>query len=264
MFLAFAAAIRTGTFTRCGQVAGHQTVATTLRHVAQTFVLDGQPDPRKDGPGQELSLAFKRLFAAYRSEDPAPKPELALPVSVFLDIIAHEGASGKPKEQALADLIVMAFFCLIRVGEYTLSARSRQTRTVIRRKDLQFWHTLPDGRQARLDHRAPYLRLAQAAAVTLTLDNQKNGARDAMIHHYAVPDNPLCPVKAAARRFSQVRLLRPHDPNTPLSLYSATAHVTGTLVRDTLRKAAFRTMLWLQGYDLARVGSHSIRSSGAM
>ena len=31
-----------------------------------------------------------------------------------------------------------------------------------------------------------------------------------------------------------------------------------------IRVAALRSMIWLQGYDLLRTGSHSIRASGAM
>ena len=31
-----------------------------------------------------------------------------------------------------------------------------------------------------------------------------------------------------------------------------------------LRKAALRSMIWLHGYDLQRIGPHSLRASGAM
>jgi hypothetical protein len=127
--MAFAARVRAGAFGQ-GRQIGCQFVATSLRHVSQAFVLANHPDPRSGiANGPELGLAFTRLFHSYRAEDPAPRPQLALPVSVFQDIMSHEGASLDPKDQALANLVVIAFFFLLRVGEYTLPTGNRHTRT---------------------------------------------------------------------------------------------------------------------------------------
>jgi hypothetical protein len=262
--MAFAAKVRAGAFGQ-GRQVGCQSVATALRHVAQTFVLAGYPDPRSGLTGPELGLAFTRLFHSYKAEDPAPRPQLALPVSVFQDIMTHEGASLAPKDKALADLVVIAFFFLLRVGEYTPPAGNKRTRTTqIRRKDMQFWKTQPNGVLARLSPLSTLADLLQADSVTITLDNQKNGQRDATLHHDAIPTNPLCPVQACARRFVQMRACDPTNPNAILSLYAPGKHVTASQMAGVLQVAAVRSMIWLQGYDLKRVGPHSLRASGAM
>jgi hypothetical protein len=79
--MAFAARVRAGAFGNSRQI-GCQAVAMALRHVAQVFVRANYDDPQgKSGP--ELGLAFTRLYHSYRNENPAPRPQLALPVSVF-------------------------------------------------------------------------------------------------------------------------------------------------------------------------------------
>jgi len=177
----------------------------------------------------------------------------------------HEGTSIHPKDRALADLVVIAFFFLLRVGEYTPPTGNRRTRTTqIRRKDLQFWKKQPDGGLARLSPLATLEDLLLADSVTITLDNQKNGQRDATLHHDSLPTNPLCPVRACARRFVQMRTCDPTNPNAILSLYAPGKHVTSVQMAGGIQVAAVRSMIWLQGYDIKRVGPHSLRASGAM
>jgi hypothetical protein len=261
--MAFAARVRSGAFGH-GKQVGCQSVATALRHVSQAFVLASYGDPRREVYSPELGLAFTRLYHSYKNEDPAPKPQLAIPVSVFEDIMKHEGTSAAPKDRALADLVILAFFFLLRVGEYTPSG-NRQTRTTqLRRKDLQFWRQRPNGIMDRLSPLSTLEDLLEADSVTITIDNQKNGQRDASLHHDALPTNTLCPVKAAARRFVQVRTCAPHNSNAIISLYAPQKHVTALQMSGGLRRAALRSMIWLQGYDLARIGPHSLRASGAM
>jgi hypothetical protein len=64
--------------------------------------------------------------------------------------------------------------------------------------------------------------LLEADSVMITLDNQKNGQRDAVLHHEALRNNPLCPCKAAARRFVSMRICDPNNTNAILSLYART------------------------------------------
>jgi integrase len=177
----------------------------------------------------------------------------------------NEGASIDPKETAVADLVVIAFFFLLRVGEYTPPSTDRRTRTTqIRRKDLQFWKRQPSGLITRLSPMTPLANLLTADSVTITLDNQKNGQRDATLHHEALPTNPLCPVRACARRFAQIRLCDPLNPNAILSLYAPHKHVSARQMAAGIQRGAVRSMIWMQGYDLRRIGPHSLRASGAM
>jgi hypothetical protein len=53
--------------------------------------------PPREVYSPELGLAFTRLYHNYKNEDPAPKPHLALPISVIEDVMKHEGALFDPK-----------------------------------------------------------------------------------------------------------------------------------------------------------------------
>jgi hypothetical protein len=104
----------------------------------------------------------------------------------------------------------------------------------------------------------------EADATTITPDNQKNGQRDAALHHDAIPNNPMCPCKAAARRFIRIRLCAPTSANAILGICAPNKHISATQMAGVTRVAALRSMVWLQGHDLLRIGPHSLRASGAM
>ena len=96
------------------------------------------------------------------------------------------------------------------------------------------------------------------------MENQKNGYRGCTLHHDASGEQLLCPVKALARLLFQMRGL-PDD--TPLGSFQAdnkTRQVTATNMRNLLRQSAAAHGLEACGFDLARVGTHSLRSGGAM
>jgi hypothetical protein len=164
MLMAFAARVPSRAFGN-GKQIGCQSVATALRHVSQTFVLAKYGDPRRYIYSLELSLAFTRLCHSYRNEDPAPKPQLALPVSVIEDVMKNEGAAPAPKDQVLADLVVLAFFFLLRVGEYMPPGNRQTCTTQIRHKDLQFWSKCSNG---ILDQISPLAALADLLQPTLS------------------------------------------------------------------------------------------------
>jgi hypothetical protein len=202
------------------------------------------------------------MFKSYRLDDPPPQPQLALPVhTIKCAGRTSEAPSPDPQVQATADLIVTAFFFLLRVGEYTMPSQKRRTRTVqFRLQDVRFWK---DGLLLPLD--SPQDTLMQADGVTLVIDNQKNGVRGAVLHQYAAggQDPNFCPVKALARRVFYVRS-KTNDLTTPLSYLSPTRNVVASDILRAVRAAAVTTGLARQGYSLRRIGAHSLRASGAM
>jgi hypothetical protein len=211
-----------------------------------------------------MHLAFTRLYHAYRGEDPASEPQLALLVKVFLNIAEVEGKSADPLEQAMADFVTIAFYFLLRVGEYTSSSSTKKTRTVqFRRNDITFWRELPTGQTYRLSPDAPLESLLQASSVTLRLSNQKNGVRDATLTHEPV-EGEFCPVKATARRYAASRHASPTNAFAMLCQYAPNKIVTAKHIAQVLQRAAFRTTIWMEGFELDRIGPHSIRASGAM
>jgi hypothetical protein len=263
VLLAFAAKIRSGDMGKGKQVK-LGTVSSTLRFVGQTFQLAGHSDPRTIPGSKELHLALSRLYSTYKNTDPATESQIALPVAIFVNIMANEGVSRLPNVQATADLTIIAFYFLLRVGEYTQPTNSRPTRTTqFRLKDVTFWHHQTDGTHVRLPFDAPADSILLAKAVTLTLDNQKNSERDSTLHHDEV-QGPLNPVAAVARRFVAAREASNSNPHALLCQYSARGHVRASAISTILLSAVRRVNLQSAGFTTSRIGSHSIRASGAM
>jgi hypothetical protein len=240
--LSFAARVRTGIFGRAVQV-GHQSVEKALRYVAQTLVMAGFEDPRKTQGSDALDLPFQHLLLGYRQEDPAPQPQLALPVNTVEEAGRYFRAPHSGRIKATADLVTTAFFFLLRVGEYTKG--KKPTRTVpFRVQDVTFRRH--DG--TVIPNTAPLAQLSVAHSVTLFLENQKNGERGATILHTACL-SWFCPVQALARRIASIMAFNV-APSTPLSFVSPGVYVIAKNATDLVKRAAHTTNLVAQGYDL--------------
>jgi len=159
----------------------------------------------------------------------------------------------------IADLVVLAFFFLLRVGEYTPSTTARRT-VPLRRQDIKLW-----GGMNLLSHQASLDELLSADSVTISLENQKNGHKNVVLHHTTSGDSAFDPVKSAARL---VHVIASTAPSTALGTFvdesGCTRQVLPSAIRAAVRVAAVGDQLEAAGYDLTRIGSYSLRSGGAM
>jgi hypothetical protein len=118
--LTFAVAMREGQYDNGSQVQV-QTVSKAIQFVSQKLILDGHPDPRRASPAQHaLDLLIPRLLKKDSDEDPPPESKLAIPVSTISAIA--EKYWWSTHLSAVADLVIIAFFYLLCVGEYTAPA----------------------------------------------------------------------------------------------------------------------------------------------
>jgi hypothetical protein len=123
------------------------------------------------------------------------------------------------KERALADLVVIAFFFLLRVGEYTRSTNNQRNQTTQIPVDMQF------GKYDQIAWRNPDLSQLKVRGITTSgfsnyNPRQAEWSTDATLHHDALPSNPLCPVsEPPARRFVHVRTCDPLNSYPPSSAY---------------------------------------------
>jgi hypothetical protein len=154
-------------------------------------------------------------------------------------------------------MILVAFFYLLRPGEYTWD--SRRTRTIpLRCQDIRLW----DANHQAIPHTSSLAALLQATSATIHVANQKNGIKGGTVHHTATHDAAYCPINALARRVHAVLQLNP-DPSNPLSLVGPNSHLTSSQVTAGIRLAAASVGLLSAGYTLDRVSAHSLRASGA-
>jgi hypothetical protein len=258
LLIGFAARNRRGYYGRGLQV-GAQTLETALRHVAQTIVLARYFDPGRSYGSSDLDLPFSRLLKSYKAADPALKPQLALPVRAITCVVDFYRAKHTKVATAIADLLTIAFFFLLRPGEYAMNSSHSKTRTVqFRRQDVRFFsngNVLP--------HSATLAELQKADGVRLYLDNQKNGQRGSTMFHSAL-DQPFCPVKALARRTHYLYSIAPEDASLPISYVRTMHHITTADITLAVRESVVLSGLLNSGYSPSRVSPHSLHASGAM
>ncbi len=87
------------------------------------------------------------------------------------------GQNGTTLGQAVGNLSLIAFYYLLRVGEYTVKgSRNESKRTVqFKLEDITFFGRNALGQLRCLPRDAPFDLLLTAEGATLKLDNQKNG-----------------------------------------------------------------------------------------
>jgi len=238
-------------------------VQDALGHIGKTFELDGWANPLY-GPGtRTYHIRIARQLECYTRNDTPSQSQLAVPVAVANECY-QSSRNASAKLQATGELCLIAFFFLLRVGEYTVPSSTRSTRTQqFRLRDIAFfsasnsltWHEACHGTTA-------------PTIVRLKIDNQKNGKRGQTLIHHATPSNPNCPVKACTER---VRHLLDHQAtgDTLLCAYKASNdkpfhHITSNQIVQAVCRAILTTGAFTQGFEDAKIGSHSLRAGGAM
>jgi hypothetical protein len=258
MLLTFAVAMREGKY-GLGRQVKVQSVAVTLRSVAQKYVLDGHPDPRRASPAQHaLKLPIARILKRFDDEDPTPKPKLAVPVSTITAIAL--GYHFTPLHAAVADMVIIAFFYLLKIGEYTSPSTPCPKCTIpLRKCDIRLWCS---GNILHPDASLSALLLADSA--TISIANTKNGTKGAFVYHFAI-GGPVCPVASLAQRINNLRGL---PLATPLSTVFPNPGTTSTIsdrnITVVVQWGATADCLLARGYTLDRISSHSLRAGGTM
>eukprot|EP00957_Ditylum_brightwellii_P028079 2119739-Ditylum_brightwellii.AAC.1 len=103
------------------------TVQAAFNCVATTIMAYGHRDLIKDQSGKIL-IYIDRQTRGYRNKDLPPKPEKALPASVYRWCLKH---SYLDEEKAWAHLLAGAFFFSMRSCRYSKSGNSKNRRTIM-------------------------------------------------------------------------------------------------------------------------------------
>ena len=131
----------------------------------------------------------------------------------LLSVAVSVSNTVRPTLKVTSDMIIIAFFFLLRPGEYT---GTKYYSSPFRLSDVTF----SVGRTVFDTETATDNDLAAATFLILTFTTQKNGVRGEKIGHGATGDPLLCPKEALCRR---VMHLRQHDvpADTPLARFKS-------------------------------------------
>jgi hypothetical protein len=221
----------------------------------------GANDPRLNS-ALKTDFRIARMLAAWKREDPPANRVKPIPIAVIrrAAYLAQHLPASAELLRATADMIIIAFFFLLRPGEYT-DSKSDTTPFTLGNVQLAI-----GGRRIPLDT-ATDAELNQARTASLTFTTQKNGVENEVIRHFLSGEPYVCAVKAVTRRVCHLR--SHHAPaSTPLGrVYTGTGSRTQSVTPARITKT-LRDVVDLMGADLgflsSEVSARSLRAAGAM
>ena len=182
-------------------------------------------------------------------------------MSILLQAESLVQQSNDPRDRATMDCIWLAFYFLLRPGEYANA--TGDAKHPFRLQDVQF----------KVGHQhysnpvlMPLASIHSATYASLTFTTQKNGVKGEKLAHATNGQAFACPVRAIARRVLHLRSFNA-PISSPLHTYFDSQHnrkaVSSAMITSLLRAAAL-TIPGHCGVDPNNIAARSLRSSGAM
>ena len=229
-------------------------------------------NPTKEGHSDKLLPRLQQMVEGYRKEDPPTLKKLPVEVDVP-EVLAARGSLPYASEThaAVGDWAVIAYFYLLRVGEYTVKRmrnESKQTKQ-FRMKDVRFFKKDERGRLRMLNRWASAKAIMSADSATLRLDNQKNGWKNVCTNQWSNDETFLNCVRALGRRYLHIRdrVHRRDVWTTFMSAYFVDGErhdLSDKDMREGLKWAAAELDYPAErGIPIERVDTHSLRMGGA-
>ena len=113
----FATRYRSGFIAPSGKAVQACTVEDALRAVAQEMATVGAANPCLNTFGN-MDFRLQRLWKSYKKVDPPPHCVKHVPLRVLQRLHHAAQASGAQPLAAITNMILLAFFFLLRLGEY--------------------------------------------------------------------------------------------------------------------------------------------------
>lgn len=264
----FAARVRHGGYGNRKEVKVG-TVSSALTSIGTTIALVTGTNPTKVTNSEHLLPRLTQMMDGWKKHDPATIKKLPVEADVP-ELLGQVGSRVEANEldKAIGDLALIAFYYLLRVGEYTVKHSRNHTKQTVqfRFRDVTFFKKDQRGRLRQLSRLAPDHDILTANSATLKLDNQKNGWKGVCINQQTNGEHILCPVRALARRVLHIRQ-HAFSLDTFLSTFVANGrqfNVTDNDMRKSLKMAALHLNYpVLKGIPIDRIDTHSLRSGGA-
>jgi len=209
------------------------------------------------------------MLDSYRNAD--PPTEKKFPIEADVPELLFDmgyGPNGTVFGQTVGDLTLIAFYYLLRVGEYTVKGSRNESKWTVQFKleDITFFNRNERGQLRCLPRDAPVATILQAEGATLKLDNQKNGWKGVCVYQQHNGDAFWCPVQALARWVIHLGTNRASG-TAYLSAYWINGKRCNAMADDISRhlKLAVGILNYptRKGIPIDRVDTHSLRGGGA-
>ena len=231
------------------------TCRAALSGVCTAFITEGHPNPSLDADGK-TAFILQHQLRGYRNTDPSSRQQKPIPLALLQKMVTRP--CSDPGLIAFHQLTIFAFFFAMRSCEYLKTTGDRRT------NPLRMEHLVFQKNNKIVSHDDPDLELADN--VTITFEYQKRDMRNDTVTQSRSGKPLICPVRAAAAVVQRI-LAMGGKPSTHLYQY---ADKKGKWKCMTAKKAVEHLQNFVatidESYGLPKksVGTHSIRSSGAM
>jgi hypothetical protein len=157
-------------------------------------------------------------------------------VPQFLVDIGY-GKLGTAHTRAVRDLLLIAFYYLLRIEEYTVKGKQNNTKQTVQFKleDVTFYKKTRAGQLRCFPKTAPYNFVLSANSATLKLDNQKNGWKGVCVHQETNGESVHCPIRALGRQV--VHLCQHGAPSSSFLLMFFHRGKRGDVLGEDISKA---------------------------
>jgi hypothetical protein len=212
-------------------------------------------DPRYLFGTTSIHPILARILRGFRKVDTAPKRQLPIPLEALHHACSIARAEATPSSEAAADLMWLAFFFLLRPGEYVLSGKQPHPFTLA---DIRLWC----GTQPIDPLTAPPHIVSSATFVALIFADQKNSVRGEIVGHGRSGHPFACPVLATVRRVLDLRQANA-PPDTPICCTGTSFKAVGSTAIAALLRSGGTAYTIQTGTAIPKLNLHALRSTGA-
>lgn len=220
----------------------------------------GKADPRTLTGCSTIDPRLARQLRGYHNQDPPPGRLKPIPLPILHAAYDIATAAGDSESLAAADMMWLAFFFLLRPGEYTSTTKRSHPFCI---RDVGLWIN-----KAPLQYlTASVDDLLAVTFVSLTFVTQKNGNKGEVVGHGRSGHPSACPVRTIIRRLLH---LHAHGATTATPLCNFTVAPTpnfmplaAATITHLLRHACLACGESF-GFRASDIAAKSLRASGAM
>jgi hypothetical protein len=176
--------------------------------IGQTITLASGTNPVKTLGSNKFLTRLQQTLDGWRRKDPPTTKKLPVKSDVPKFLVNKSGHRlATALDHAVADLTTIAFYYLLRIGEYTVKGTGNKTKRTVQFKmeDVTFFKEDKHGCIMCLSRNAPIANILSADEATLKLDNQKNGHKGVCVYQQTTGNPIHCPVHALGRQYQHLR-----------------------------------------------------------
>jgi hypothetical protein len=144
--------------------------------IGQTIALACNNNPMKVMGSEKFLPAIQVIIDEYTKADPPTKKMLPVEANVP-ELMVEMGSrkEGSIKAQAVGDLVLIAFYCLLCIGEYMVKGKQNKSKQMVQFKleDISFFKKNKWGNLVCLPKNDPYSLIATSDSATVKLNRQK-------------------------------------------------------------------------------------------